>query len=113
MVGAEYNIRVANNEDLTLALQLKQNGIARDLTGFTVDMQLRYCADDVAPALDMTAYTTVTAATGIIDIDVPKSVIAGLTDTQYVYDLVLIETATSDIERLLYGNVKILPGVTR
>lgn len=113
MVGAEYNISVANNENLKLTLQLKQSNVARDLTGYTVDMQLRNCPDAALPALDMTTYITVTAATGIIDIDVPKAILAALTDNHYFYDLILIETSTGDIERILYGAVKLLSGVTR
>lgn len=114
MVGAQYEIKVANNENLMLQLQLKQAGVARDLTGYTVDMQARINGSSSDIALDFSPYITVTAATGTIAIDVPDDIVASeLTDAVYQYDLILIETATGDINRVLYGTIKIVQGVTR
>lgn len=114
MVGAEFHIKVANNENLVLNLQLLQDDVARDLTGYTVDMQARESGSNDTISLDFSSYITVTPATGSIAIDVPAAIVAAnLTLSIYQYDLLLIETATSDVNRILYGNIKLLQGVTR
>ena len=114
MVGAQYEIKVANNENLMLQLQLKQAGVARNLTGYTVDMQARVNGSNSDIALDFTPYITVTEATGTIAIDVPADIVATeLTEAVYQYDLILIETATEDINRILHGSIKLTQGVTR
>ena len=114
MVGAQHEIKVANNENLMLQLQLKQAGIARNLAGYTVDMQARLNGSNSDIALDFSPYITVTEATGIIVIDVPHEIVASaLTEAVYQYDLILIETATSDINRILHGSIKLTQGVTR
>lgn len=115
MVGALYEISVANNENLIIPLALTdQDGNARNLTGYTVSMQARTDAASTDVILDFSTYMTVTPATGIISINVPADIVAStFTAGVYHYDLIITETATGNITRILYGTIKIFRGVTR
>lgn len=115
MVGALYEISVANNENLVIPLALTTpEGNARDLTGYTVSMQARSDSAGADVILDFSTYMTVTPATGIININVPADIVAAtFVLGVYHYDLIITETATGDITRILYGTIKIFRGVTR
>lgn len=79
------NYRARNNADWHSALQFKSNGIPVDLTNRTFNMMLRDKSDVV---IDFSSYITVSAPeTGIINIDVPASIMNTLEPKIYKHDI--------------------------
>ena len=86
------------------------NGLPYDLTGHTVSGKIRRSYTSTtyfsfaASVLDPTA--------GEINMELSHTVTASMKSGRYVYDVIITETGTGDITRVLEGQVEVNPGVT-
>lgn len=87
-------------------------GNALNLSGYTYRAQLRksygstsYTEFTVTPAVDLTS--------GQITISLTSTQTSGLRAGRYVYDVEIVETATSSVTRVIEGIITVTPEVTR
>jgi Flp pilus assembly protein TadG len=87
------------------------NGLPYDLTGYTVQGQVRrtYTSSTAYP---FTALVT-DAPGGQISIELSNTATSQMKAGRYVYDLEIVETSTGDITRVVEGQLEVTPGVTR
>lgn len=87
-----------------------------DITGFTFEMQIRPTVESsvIIAELSTTNGSIVIedAAQGIFSIELPAVDTEAITETSGVYDIEVTD-ASGRVSRILYGDVKIVPGVTR
>lgn len=94
------------------------NGVAVDITGFTVKMNVKYgykTTDELVTSLSTsTGEITLVGSSGQINLELDYTVTADLPQGTFVYDLILIDTATSPetVTFLLQDKILIKPLVT-
>lgn len=101
-------------DDLTITCK-DAAGDPLDLTGYTVRSQIRkyISSDDVILDLDDGGYISISdAVNGVIAVDIPDEITAGLPQGSAACD-VLLEDPSGDVERLLFINFTIGGVVTR
>lgn len=107
MAAGRYDVEVANNETLTLTASVYRSGSLRDLSGYTPSMVARTSAGATGTILTATG----SIATGTITMTVSETTMNGVDPGDYVYDLLL--SSVGSVERILYGNLHVVQGVTR
>ncbi len=98
----------------TTQMTLADNtGAAYDLTGFTVRSQARRSYYSSNVAINFTASVT-NANNGVIQLSANSATTANVSSTQkLVYDVIITETASGNITRVLEGQIFVSPSVTR
>lgn len=91
------------------------DGTPRVLSGYTAKMQIRGDVDDVAAALTLAdgSGLTITAGSGLIDINITKAQTAALVLTSGVWDLWIDNGGIDSPEYLAEGGVVIRKMVTQ
>ena len=94
-----------------------QDGVAINLSGCTVRMQVRYTYDTATTILSLSSTgvspaITITNATGKITVVIPAATTASLEEGPAVYDLEVVMSNT-EVVRLIQGQFIISPEVTR
>ena len=84
MTAGKYDITIEQGSDFSLSLTLKQNGLPRQLAGYTARGSMRKTYDD-SVAYDFTFNTL--ANDGVIVMEMTHAVTALLDAESYVYDL--------------------------
>jgi hypothetical protein len=116
MPAAKLNLIIEKGADLDTEFVYKDPaGVPYDLTGYTARMHVRSEVGSDTVALDMTTengYIELGDAAGTITFAVPGAITGDITIESGVYDLELIAPSGA-IKRILKGNVKIDPNVTR
>ena len=110
MAAGKYNITVDQGSDFSIQLTVKENDVAKNLTGYSARAQLR--PSITSTTLSGTFTCTVTnAANGIVTMAMGYSTTASLVPGKYFYDL---EVYTgSVVQRLIQGNATVRGEVTR
>lgn len=85
------------------------NGAAVDLTGYTAGAQIR---KHYSSSNSTSFSVSVTAATGVVVLQLSANTTANLTAGRYVYDVELVD-GSGRISRIIEGIVTISPNVTR
>ena len=109
MMGGRYDFSTSNNEDLRLSAAIYSSGVLRDLTGYEGSMQVRISEGATGTVLDATGCISI--ATGTVSVVYPAASMADVDPGDYVYDLIIGSTATT--ERILHGTISVIQGVTR
>lgn len=121
MAAGTYNIvgdrAVEQGATWTRTITVKDDGVARDLTGYTIRMQVRQKPSSSSTYLDIDTVSgeiAITDATnGIFTITLSAAVTAALSPVQgYRYDLEL-EDGSGVVTRLLTGLFEVTKEVTR
>ena len=118
MRAAKYNIVIEQGADFTWLIQWTDSaGTPHDLTGYSARMKVKLSKDHAGNIYSWTSGSelTITAATGLITIDVAASAInTGISTTPFtraVYDLELVD-GSSNVVRLVEGSVTLSKEVT-
>lgn len=115
-MSGSYEIEIEQGSTFTLELLWKDpSNTPIDLTGWTASMHCRAHISSTTPFLTLTTengYITLGGTAGTITLSVPAPIIAAITDTGGVYDL-LLTSSGGVVTKLLSGNVKIIKGATR
>jgi len=100
--GTTYSVTITVNDD---------SGSARNLTGYTSRSQMRrsyYTSANTAFTVSVT-----NPANGEISITLTAAQTANIKAGRYVYDLELVNSNTTTVERVVEGIVTVYPEVTR
>jgi hypothetical protein len=115
MPAATKNLVFEQNSTFKMRLiWMDKNRKPVNLTGYTAKLQVRSAAGGslLVDATILNGYITLGTVNGVIDIQIPQSIINALTFTTAVYDLIIIDPALVQI-RFLQGKVTRSPGVTQ
>jgi hypothetical protein len=110
-----YQISIDQGATYSLALTYKDaNGAAINLTGYTAAMQIRTSYEAASTVLSLTSSSgiVITAATGLLTINITSNQTAALNPSTYVYDLEITSSA-GVVTRLIQGSVMVSAEVTR
>jgi hypothetical protein len=116
MAAGRYDFAIERGAYFERTITVLDDGVARPLAGYAIRMQLRASFDATAVLLEL---TTENARIGLsnpgagqfmLSLDVTTT--TGLTFVFGVYDLELVPP-DGKVERLLYGQVRVSPEVTR
>jgi hypothetical protein len=115
MTARKYDIEVEQGATFILKLTYTDStGVPKDLTGYTVQMQVREAVGGRILASASTTDSRATAdSTGVILVTIPHTAVAETKQPRGVYDLFLQSPDASLRSKLLYGNVLFTPAVTR
>lgn len=106
------NLLVNQKADFQATFIVKENGVAKNLTGFSVLAE--YKSDFNASDTTAKSFTTsVDHAAGRITLSLAYDQTAKLVNNQkYYYDVVLINDSTAFRTRIIEGTLKASPGVS-
>jgi len=116
MPAATKNIVFEKRSAFVMRLRwLDKNQKPVNLTGWTAKLQVR-TAPEATPVLVEASTANgrilLGQTNGVIDIEIPESLITALTVTEAVYDLILTSPASVP-RRFIQGKVRVSPGVTQ
>lgn len=112
MASTKWNQEINAGEEWTASLILSYaSGLARDLTGFTLESKVKRHYKSVN-AKETIVVTIVNATTGEISLSLTNAQTSNLKSGKYLYDVELIETATAKKERVIEGYINVRPEVT-
>lgn len=109
-----HNVVCYAGATFDLNFTVKLAGTAIDLTGYTARMQVRESAESSSTLLSLAtggSGITLGGTAGTIAVTAAATATAGVAGGQYVYDMELV--SGSVVTRILQGNFKVLPEVTR
>lgn len=111
---AVHNFRIGRGETFATVITWKNNDVPVNLTGYTARMQLRREYSSSSPALSLTSGSGLTlgGSAGTVTISINAATTADLVADKYVYDLELVSSG-GVVKRLLEGQIKLTPSVTR
>lgn len=114
MAAARYDMLIDQGQTYQLTAVYKTDGVANDLAGCAVSMQIRTApgATIILDMADIQDGIVITPIDGQIDLHIPDETTATLAAGRYKYDLVL-ELADGRKYRLLEGNFKVKAGITQ
>ena len=112
MSAATYNLNIDQGSDFAIQLTVKENSIAKDLTGYNARAQLR--STKTSSTISGTFTCTITdAANGLITMELSNAVSSAMSAGSYYYDLEIYTANDAFVARLLQGKVSIAQEVTR
>lgn len=106
------NLSIDQGATFTSIVSVKNpDGFAFNLTGYTVDGQVRksYFSTTSIP-FDIVISN---ASAGTISIELSAATTAAMKPGRYVYDIMITNTSTGEVIRVIEGQVEVNPGVTR
>jgi len=112
MSAGTYNLFIDQGSDYAIQLTVKEDGSAKDLTGYSARAQLR----STKSATDVTATFTCTvtdASGGVIKMALINSVTKDISPGVYYYDLELHTASDAYVTRILEGQATVSQEVTR
>lgn len=106
------NLTIDQGSDFQTTITVEgSNGLPFDLTGYSARGQIRRSYTSTT-AYSFTA--TITDPTdGEINIFLDNSVTAAMKAGRYLYDVEIVQTSSSDVTRVIEGQVEITPRITR
>ncbi len=116
MVIKNETFLIRKGDTFRKSVQVKQNGVLLDMTGYSFRMDIRGCIDDSSTIIELTEANsridTSLVAQGVIILFISDTDTLTLDEQKGVYDLEWTDT-NSDIRTILQGVVEILETVTR
>jgi hypothetical protein len=113
MTAGKYDITIEQGSDFSLTLNIKQGGVARNLSGYTARGSMRKTYD-ATTAHDFTFGAL--DSTGVISMAMSHADTAQLDAEFYVYDVEIYTgtgEASDSVTRLLQGKAEVTREVTR
>lgn len=113
MASTKWNqeINAGENWEASLILSSSTTGLARDLTGITIESKVKRHYKSVNPK--ETINVAVTSATeGAITMSLTNVQTTNLRSGKYLYDVELTDGSTGEKERVIEGVINIRPEVT-
>jgi hypothetical protein len=112
MSAATYNFNLDQGADFALELVMKEEGVVKDLTGYSARAQIRKSKEAATPAASFNC--TIPAPTeGKIKLDMSNSVSVNIPAGIYYYDLEIYTGSDYFVLRLLQGQVTVTREITR
>ena len=112
MSAANHNLTIDQGSDFVIDLVIKDEGVIKNLTGYSARAQMR--ATKSASTIAATFTCTVTDANnGEVKIELPNATTSAISPGKYYYDLELYTASDVIVSRLMQGTVILTPEVTR
>lgn len=114
-MAATSNFKLDQGADAVISFVLRDKSGPLDLTGYTAAMQMRvsvFASEAIDTLTTDNGRLTIDALEGKITASFPHAITGAYPAQVVVYDLE-IESADGIIKRVLEGNIKICPEVTR
>jgi hypothetical protein len=113
MSAGIWNVTVEQGTTFDPVLTWKDSyGHLVNVSGFTIEMQIRDSATSPTLLADLTPYITVGGQDGAFTFNVPASITATWSWTKGVYDI-KVTAPGGDTKRLLEGKITVDPAVSR
>lgn len=122
MSAGKYNITIDQGSTFGLQMTVKEDGSAKDLSGYTARAHLRSKAENTATPSSTFANGTIAftctgaggaalGGTGTISMDLTAVQTAAITAGSYVYDLEIVSGTT--VTRIIQGRANVTREITR
>lgn len=117
MSAAKYNLTIDQGSDFSLTLNIKEDGVNKNLTGWLARGHLRESMDTAQHwAFDFSGTTF--DASGNLVIKLAHDVTANNDNTElgegnYFYDMEIYKTSTDEVKRIMQGKATVTRQVTR
>ena len=112
MAAGKYNITIDQGSDYALQLTVKENAVAKDITGYGVRGQLRPSITSSTLTASFTG-SLVTAASGILKVELTNTTTAAMSPGKYYYDVEIYTSNNAIVQRLIQGTATVRAEVTR
>ena len=113
MAGNVYNITADQGSTFVLQFDIKTDGTAWNLTGYSARMQVRSAPSSSVKILNLVSPTDITLTSlGVVTVTVSADVMAGVAAGKWVYDLELV-SPSGVVEKPLKGNFIVQAEVTK
>lgn len=112
MAAAKYNLVIDQGSDFSQTLTIKEDGTAKDLTGYSARAQIRPSVSSDTLTASFTC-TIPNPSTGTIVVFMSNTTTKTIAPGRYYYDLELFTSNDATVTRLLQGEVSVTPEVTR
>jgi hypothetical protein len=107
---------ITQGSTFTHVIELRdENGVLKNLTGYTAEMQIRPNAESSIVIMDLTdanSRLVITPLIGQIEISLSSTETAGFTFDTAVYDLEITAPDTT-VTRVIGGNISLIPNITK
>ena len=94
-------------------LTIKEEGVLKNLTGFSARAQMRSSKTASAVAASFTCTVVTPATNGVVKMELPATTSTAMTAGAYFYDLEIHTASDAIVKRLIEGTVTINQEVTR
>lgn len=112
MSAARYNLVIDQGSDFAINFTVKEDGSAKNLTGYSARAQMRTSKTASSVAATLTCSIT-TPTNGTVTMSLPNATSSALTAGTYVYDLEIFTANDVIVTRILQGSVDLTQEVTR
>jgi hypothetical protein len=112
MAAAHYNIEVDQGSDFAIEIEVKEDDVVKNLTGYSARAQAREAEEDSSAAFSFTC-TIPSPTNGKVKMELPAATSSSATAGQYVYDLEIYTASDAMVTRLIKGTCTIDREITR
>ena len=113
MSAANYDLVIDQGSTFVIDLTIKEEGVLKNLTGFSARAQMRSTKSASAVAASFTCTVVSPAANGVVKMELPATTSTAMTAGAYFYDLEIHTANDAIVKRLIEGTVTINHEVTR
>jgi hypothetical protein len=112
MSAGIYDIVIEQGGDYALQFVVKDDGVPRDLTGYSARAMMRQKYSDVSPVATFTC-SLPDAANGVVKAELHNSVTKDLTPGRYKWDIELYTSGDSVVFPILKGKAEVRAEATK
>lgn len=112
MSAARYNLVIDQGSDFAINFTVKEDGSAKDLTGYSARAQMRTSKTSTSIAATF-ACSIANPSSGTVTLSLTNATSSAVTAGTYVYDLEIFTANNASVTRLLQGSVDLTQEVTR
>ena len=112
MTAANHNLTIDQGSDFVIDLVISDEGVVKNLTGYSARAQMRTTKSASAIAATFTC-TVTDASAGTVKVELPNATTSAISPGKYYYDLELYTASDAVVARLMQGTVILTPEVTR
>ena len=113
MSAANHDLVIDQGSTFVIDLTIKEEGVLKNLTGFSARAQMRSTKSASAVAASFTCTVVSPAANGVVKMELPATTSTAMTAGAYFYDLEIHTGNDAIVKRLIEGTVTINQEVTR
>ena len=113
MSAANHDLVIDQGSTFVIDLTIKEEGVLKNLTGFSARAQMRSTKSASAVAASFTCTVVSPAANGVVKMELPATTSPAMTAGAYFYDLEIHTANDAIVKRLIEGTVTINQEVTR
>ena len=113
MTAATYDLVIDQGSDFAIDLLIKEDGVAKDLTGYAARAQMRTTRTSAEVAATFTCTVLEPVTDGKVKMELTNASSSAIDAGRYFYDLEIHTPNNAIVKRLIQGEVTINQEVTR